>query len=219
VNSEISFTQSPQSLHSSPLSLNVSQITPIPENQPVTTTTDPDAIPPIPSVWDTTSVLGKPRKPSLAFPAYKPLAGKTHLHGYWKGNGNWVPYTPPIKYNELPNNASYASDHWVGRFLPDKSYIHTLSNDGKFLFLREGDPTYPSSQRPASPTICPSSPSQRPVSPTVHQPSPITQRSASPTIQPPATVPVPSKDTRGNYDLCRIMSSIASVDHGDPVMR
>jgi hypothetical protein len=95
--SEISFTQSPQSLHSSPLSLNVSQITPIPENQPVTTTADPDAIPPIPSVWDTTSVLGKPRKPSLAFPAYKPLAGKTHLHGYWKGNGNWVSYTPPIE--------------------------------------------------------------------------------------------------------------------------
>jgi hypothetical protein len=84
-------------------------------------TTDPDVIPPISSVWDTTSVLGKPRKPPLAFPAYKPLAGKTHLHGYWKGNGNWVSYTPPIEWNELPGNVSYASDHWVGRFLPDKS--------------------------------------------------------------------------------------------------
>jgi hypothetical protein len=188
---EISFTQSPQSLHSSPMGLNVSQITPMPKNQPVMTTTDPDAIPPISSIWDTTSVLGKPRKPALAFPANKPLAGKTHLHGYWKSNGNWVSYAPPIEWNELPNNASYASDHWVGQFLPDKSYVHKLSNDGKFLFLREGDPTYPSSQRPASPTTRPLSPSQCPVSPTVRQPLPITHRSASPTIQPPATVTVP----------------------------
>jgi hypothetical protein len=101
------------------------------------TTTDQDVILPISSVWDSTSALGKPQKPSLAFPAYKPLvAGKTHLHSYWKGNGNWVSYTPPIEWDELPDNVSYGYDHWVGRFLPDKSYVHTLSNDGKFLFLR-----------------------------------------------------------------------------------
>jgi hypothetical protein len=44
---EISFTQSPQSLQSSPMGLNVSQITVIPEHQPVLTTTDPNTIPPI----------------------------------------------------------------------------------------------------------------------------------------------------------------------------
>ena len=81
--------------------------------------------------------------PDLKFREMEPPYGLTHCHGFWTDwktkKPVWVSYLPPLTKDKLPDNAPYEIEsHWVGRFLPDRSYIAERQGHGRVYDCERG---------------------------------------------------------------------------------